>query len=155
MTAKNVISAVLLVFVAVSVVYLVVQEVRAPSAEAISSDASTASGHKLVAYYFHRTQRCATCLKIERYAKEVLEEAFPESLRARELEWRLVNVEEPGNAHFVTDYQIVSGALVLVEMQGGSRQDWRNLERVWELVGDELAFKAYVEAQALPYLELD
>ena len=176
MTAKNVTSAVLLAFVAVSVVYLVVRETRAPSAEqtarsssaqapgsetaqagaeVTSAEAGVTSGHKLIAYYFHRTQRCPTCLKIERFSEEALRDAYPEALSAGQLEWRVVNVEDPGNEHFVTDYQIVSGALVLVEMQGGVRQDWRNLERVWELVGDELAFKTYVEAQALPYLELD
>ena len=64
-------------------------------------------------------------------------------------------MEDPGNGHFVTDYEIFSGALVLVELRDGVQQDWRNLERVWELVSDELAFKTYVEAQALSYLELD
>jgi hypothetical protein len=109
----------------------------------------------LIAYYFHRTQRCRTCLTIERYAKEALTEAFPEALKTGELEWRVLNVEESANEHFVTEYEFTSGALVLVDMQDGEQTEWQNLDRVWELVGDELKFKAYVEAAAMAFLEQD
>ncbi len=101
-------------------------------------------GHKLIAYYFHRTQRCRTCLTIEAYAKEVLTDGFPEALETGELEWRLVNLEEPANEHFVEDYELAASALVLVDTQNGAQTGWRNLECVWELVSDELKFKAYV-----------
>ena len=64
-----------------------------------------------------------------------------------------MNVEEPANEHFVEDYQLTASALVLVDTQDGEQEEWRDLERVWELVGDELEFKAYVEAEALAFLE--
>ncbi|MCK4660318.1 MAG: hypothetical protein KAV82_12415 [Phycisphaerae bacterium] len=150
MKARSIVTVVLLAFVGVSVVYLVIGESRSESAE---PDQQT--GHKLIAYYFHRTQRCRTCLTIEAYAEEALKEAFPQALKAGEFQWLAVNVEEPANEHFVEDYQFTSSALVLVYTQQGEQKQWRTLERAWELVGDELKFKAYVEAEALAFLEKD
>ena len=165
MKAKSIVTVVLLAFVGVSVAYLVIQESRSkPAAQsgtgqvAVASpeseppdDAEQASAppdqqtsHKLIAYYFHRTQRCRKCLAIEAYAEEALKDAFPQALKTGELEWRVVNVEEPANEHFVEDYQLTSGALVLVDTQNGEQKEWRKLERVWKLVGDEPKFKAYV-----------
>ena len=191
MKAKGIVTVILLVFVGVSVAYLVVTEsasepaadtaaeqadvaapavpdaapeqadVAAPTPEPVVADAQPPAEtekpptHKLIAYYFHRTQRCRKCLTIEAYSEEALKDAFPEALARGELEWQAVNVEEPANEHFVEDYQLTFGALVLVDTQEGEQKEWRNLERVWELVGDELKFKAYVEAQALTFLEND
>lgn len=176
MKSKSIVTVVLLVFVGVSVACLVIQETTptpviegelgqtaitnletpiSDDVKAQSAEPGEAKGHKLIAYYFHRTQRCYTCLTIERYAEEALKAAFPKSLNSGELEWRTVNLEEPANEHFVEDFQLAASSLVLVDTQDGKQKEWRNLERVWELVGDELEFKAYVEAQAMPFLDED
>ncbi|MBN2561869.1 MAG: hypothetical protein JXQ75_13160 [Phycisphaerae bacterium] len=176
MKAKGIITVVLLAFVGASLVYLVIQEPsskpavqgesgqtratvpesKTPGAvEPTPAEPDEQTGHKLIAYYFHRTQRCRTCLTIEAYAEQTLEEAFPQALKTGELEWHTVNVEEPANEHFVEDYQLTSSELVLVETENGEQKEWRNLTRAWELVGDELKFKAYVEAEAAAFLEQD
>jgi len=169
MNAKAIATVLLLAFVGASLIYVVVQEATpdgtqqagvaesgpgARDASAMTaSRPSEATGHKLIAYYFHRTKRCRTCLTIQRYAEEVLKEAFPEAIRTGELEWRLVNVEERANEHFVTDYQLTSSELVFVDTEDGQQTEWRNLKRIWDLVGNEFEFKAYVEAEAMIYLE--
>ena len=174
MKARTIATAALLGFVGVSVVYLFIQESlpkpadptgsgeesgAAPESRTSGDIAPTSAernkqvGGKLIAYYFHRTQRCRTCLAIEADAEEALRDAFPEELAAGRLEWRAVNVEEPANERFVTDYQLTGSSLVLVYTEGGVQQEWRTLDRVWDLVGDELEFKAYVEAEASVFLE--
>jgi hypothetical protein len=176
MKVKKIATIALLVFVGLSVACLVVQEttsapalengdMNAPIAEAAPAaptdkgaeptEATEPLGHRLVAYYFHRTQRCKTCLKIENYAHEALKDAFPKSLKSGELEWHAVNLEEPAHEHFVEDFQLASSSLVLVDTQDGKQKEYRNLERVWELVGDEFEFKAYVEARAMVFLDED
>ena len=176
MNAKSIVTVVLLVFVAASVIYVTIQESPArpagesnsgqtddqrPSSEAPAPTEATSAipnqqaDHKLIAYYFHRTQRCRTCLTIEAYSEETLKGAFAAALATGELEWRTVNVEEASNEHFVQDYQLSSGALVLVKTRGREQEDWRNLDRVWELVGKELEFKAYVEAEVKAFMEQD
>lgn len=180
MNAKTVGTVVLLAFVAVSVGYLIVSEFKTPSATDTAAEtpaapalaeqptedvptaeissagppAAAAPEHKIVAYYFHNTQRCKTCLKIERLSEEALREQFAPALDKGELEWHAVNMEEPPNEHFVQDYQLVASSLVLVDLHDGEERDWTNMEKVWEFVhDDEAAFKQYVAEQAREYLE--
>ncbi len=110
--------------------------------------------HKVIAYYFHNTKRCMTCNKIERLAEEALREQFAEPLETGVLEWRVVNMEEPPNTHFVHDYQLVASSLVIVDVHDGEQRDWTNMEKVWQYVhDDEAAFKRYVAEQTRTYLE--
>jgi len=176
MKAKTIVSTVLLLFVAASVAYLVVNESRSqPEADqgvqnagaaqttvkeavaesGVIADETKETGPKLVAYYFHRTQRCRTCLTMEAYANEALREGLPDVIESGELEWHTVNVEEPQNEHFVQDYGLTASALVMVFFENGERKQWKNLDYIWELVSDEWGFKEYVRDEALAYLESD
>ena len=164
MAAKRVLSVVLLLFVATSLVYLVVDEWQdaaevtasdaAPSSSQSADGADTSStGHRVIAYYFHQTKRCATCLAMQRYAREALEDGFPDAIASGKLVWRLVNVEEPQHRHFATAYGVITSSLVLVETVDGDRTRWNNLTDIWNLAGNELEFKAYVEGEAIEYVE--
>ncbi len=100
---------------------------------------------KVIAYYFHITHRCATCLAIERYAKEAIETGFPQQLQQGVIEWRPVNVELRENRHFVRDFNLASSSLVLVKMRDGRQRGWRNLDKVWTLVRYKNEFIKYVQ----------
>ena len=108
---------------------------------------------KLVAYYFHRTQRCRTCLAMEAYAEEALIEAFPDAFASGDLEWRALNVEDSENEHFVQDYGLTASALIMVRSENDETKEWNNLEDIWSLVRDKGQFKEYVEREAQDYLE--
>lgn len=197
---KNLTTIVLLVFVAVTVVYLVIgnrgtapnnpreaatADVSSPSGvpessgQSADSDAAgyieqdrtndvpatgsetesktktdTLVGHKVIAYYFHRTQRCHTCLTMETYAEQALKDAFPDALETGALEWRAVNVEEPKNEHFVKDYELYASALVIVDIENGQAKQSKELKQIWDLVGDEQKFKTFVRDEAQAYLEV-
>ena len=174
MKSKNIVSIVLLVFVGVSIAYLVVSESRSPAnaergdqetptAQAPSAAPEAASapvagegqetGPRMIAYYFHRTQRCRTCLAMEEYAVEALHVAFPEAFESGDLEWHAINIEEPEYEHFVQDYELTSSAMVMVRFENGAQLEWKNLEDIWDLVSDKLEFQGYVEGEALAYLE--
>jgi len=121
------------------------------SAPAEAAEAET-DGPQLVVYYFHRTQRCHTCLTMEAYAKDILTQTFPKQFESGEIEWRLVDIETPANEHFVHDFELTSNALVMVKPDGDQRAEWKSLDRIWELVGNEQEFKTYVREHALAYL---
>jgi hypothetical protein len=106
----------------------------------------------VVAYYFHGNFRCPTCRKIEALSREAVESGFPEDLKAGRLEWHVINVEEPGNEHFIQDYQLFSKALVLVGKEGSKQTQWKNLQEVWTLVGKKEAFIKYVQSEIRAYL---
>jgi hypothetical protein len=151
MTPRTGVTAVLLAFVAASVGYLAAGEIRRPSPGAGPSAAASAEP-RVIAYYFHATARCPTCLAIEGGARAAIERALPEELATGALEWRSVNVEEPENEHFVTELRITGSSLVLVREEGGRVSRWTNLERVWDLVGDDASFEAYVVESARGFL---
>jgi hypothetical protein len=107
---------------------------------------------RVVAYYFHGTARCVTCRDIESYTKEAIETGFPEAIKTKRLEFRVVNVDEPQNEHFVQDYQLSASSVVVVRFNKGEQTDWKNLQLVWELVPDHDAFMVYVQEETKAFL---
>lgn len=150
MNARSLLSLVLLLFVGAAVVVLVFREDRRDDSQAETNVGEELSlpTTGLVAYYFHSEIRCPTCRNIEAYAHEAIENSFPAELSSGEVAWRIVNYELPGNDHYLTKYEIVSPTVVLVRMSEGQQVDWRNLMKVWELVGDKDAFGKYIQIQA-------
>lgn len=118
-----------------------------------SQTAAPQSGqHKVIAYYFHTNTRCSTCIKIEQYSHEAIEQGFADQLKNGTLEMRVVNYEQPENRHFMQDYKLVSKSLVLVNMVNGKQTKWTNLKLVWQLTGRKDAFLNYVRKEVRGYL---
>ena len=114
---------------------------------------SQVEDRKVVVYYFHRTMRCATCIKLEEYSDEAIKSGFNAQLKNGKLEWKIINIEDAGNEHFENDYKLYSQSLVLVELQSGKQQRWKNLEKIWELVGMKEVYLRYVQEEVKSYLE--
>ena len=163
MKLKPLVTGVLLLFVAASVIYLAVRE----SDKEVLSDESTAEAGvvteggesaasdpapQVIAYYFHGTRRCATCLKIEALSDEALKTGFPKVLDNGQLVWRVINFEEPQNEHFVDEYKLYTQTLIIVDLLEGKQARWKNLDRIWELVSDKEAFINYVQQEVQAYL---
>jgi hypothetical protein len=164
-TYKSAIKFLLLLFVAASVLFLVLQPARkrdAPVRPAAAVETAAAAepaqaaksegAQKVLAYYFYTTVRCPTCRKIEAFSDEALKQGFPEALRSGLLEWHPVNVQLPENRHFINDYQLFTKSLVIVRVKDGERVEWKNLDKVWELAGDKQAFLSYVQDEVGKYL---
>jgi uncharacterized membrane protein len=115
--------------------------------------ASQAQAVETVAYYFHGNVRCRTCRAIEAYSEEAIRSAFEEELASGRLAWRVVNTDQPENQHFVADFELVTGSLVLAEYRDGKVTRWENLERVWLLVGDKEKFLDYVRSSTRRFLQ--
>jgi hypothetical protein len=108
--------------------------------------------HRFIAYYFHRTIRCPTCLSIEKQSREAIESAYAGELHEGRLKWHAINIEEPGNEHFALDFELQSQSLVLVEMKGAQVARWKLLPKVWELVEDPNGFQQYVVTEVAVFL---
>ena len=191
MNTKKIVTIVLLLFVIVSVVFLLAKEftpkqvainasgnesfiTQGTSVDASSRDTTRETAmidrnpanakitqkknpqvedRKIVVYYFHRTMRCATCIKLEEYSDEAIKSGFNAQLKNGQLEWRIINIEDAGNEHYENDYKLYSQSLVLVELQNGKQQCWKNLEKIWELVGMKEIYLRYVQDEVKSYLE--
>jgi hypothetical protein len=175
MNTKKIVTIVLLLFVIVSVVFLIAKEFafkqtginlsqdetfitqgidRNPDTTKITLKKNPqAEDRKIVVYYFHRTMRCATCIKLEEYSDEAIKSGFTAQLKNGKLQWKIVNIEDAGNEHYENDYKLYSQSLVLVELQNGKQQRWKNLEKIWELVGMKEVYLHYVQEEVKSYLE--
>jgi len=161
MKTRTGIRVVLLSFVVASVGFLIVGEFRndpepeQPSASEpakLTNDLSSSETHKIVVYYFYGNVRCASCRKIETFSREAVEGGFPGALKEGSIEWKLVNVDEPANKHFVKDYQLYTKSVVVSETRDGKEVRWKNLDRVWVLVRDKAAFVEYVRGEVASYM---
>ena len=110
---------------------------------------------EVVAYYFHGNLRCRTCRTIEAYSEEAIRSEFADELGSGRLAWRVVNVEEPENEHFVKDFELVTRSLVLTEYEDGEVIHWENLKQVWQLVRDKEQFLDYVHSSTREFLQED
>ena len=108
---------------------------------------------KVVAYYFHNTIRCATCLRIESYSKHSIEAGFRPELNSGRVEFHAVNMQLPENKHFVKEFHLSASSLILVHIKNGKQVHWRNLDAVWELVGDLSHFMKYVQFEVKRHLD--
>ncbi len=155
MKPKTIITTVLLLFVAISVVILIAkQSSDAPEAGnskgAVTSEQSP--DDRLIVYYFHGNMRCPTCNTLEDYSKEAVATLFADELNSGKVEFQVVNYDESWNEHFLTDYDLSFQSLVLVEMKDGREVRFANLDKIWELVGDKPAFFEYVRNEIDTYL---
>jgi hypothetical protein len=152
---KTAITAALLLFVGISVIYLVAGESKQAPGEkdpalnttgqaADPPSAEIARPAIVTAYYFHGDMRCPTCLKMEQFAREAVEQEFKTEIDEGAVAWQAVNYDETANEHFVSEYQLSASAVVLVAGSEIGEGQWRNLDRIWNLVSDEHAFKDYV-----------
>ena len=154
MTLKRIVTAALLLFIAVAVITAVMKSSPESGLPATSvshdesRDPSAAPADGLTAIFFHGETRCPTCRKIEDYAHQALQEAFPDQIRKGDIEWRTANYDDPAKKQLAVNYKVYSSTVVLVRVAEGTTTDWRNLEQVWEFVDDEDAFKQYVQAEA-------
>lgn len=160
MKAKGILTVVLLLFVVAAVVALVVRngggaagpgEAAAAPAN-VAEPASSAPQHQVVATYFHNTVRCPSCIKIEGWSRSAIEGTFADELKEGSLVYRMVNVDDKENAHYVQDYGLYTKHLVLSERVKGKEARWVDLPRVWDLLGDQDKFSEYVTSNVSAYL---
>ena len=103
--------------------------------------------------YFHTTARCASCLKIEDLTNATMTTRFAGPIAEKRIVWRLVNLDEPENAHYVKDYGLYTKSVVVTEVKEGREVRWKNLDQVWQLLGDPAGFQGYVEREVQAFLD--
>ena len=117
-----------------------------------SADDAKSEDLKVVVYYFHGDRRCKTCNAIESNSKALLDLVFAEQMKSGTIEWRVRNTDEKKHAHFEKDFNLLFGSVVAVKMKDGKQVEWKNLQKVWELVWDKDEFNSYLETEVKAYL---
>lgn len=125
----------------------------AAAAQAAPASGPAAAQNSAVVYYFYTNTRCASCLNLEAYTRETVDTLLSAGYKGWRVEFRAVNVEEPGNEHFTRDYGLEAKSVVVQKFAGGNRLDWVKLDKVWTLLGDRAAFVNYVAAETRKALD--
>ena len=94
--------------------------------------------------YFSSDVRCATCIRIERLTRAAVERHFAADIANGRIVLQTINLDGPGNEHFVQDYQLISKTVIVSDRAKGQVVGWENLQEVWSKQKDESAFEAYV-----------
>ena len=71
--------------------------------------------------YFHGKQRCATCMAIEKNAKEVVEVQFANELKNGTLVFRTIDISDPKNETIAEKYEVTSNRICLCQCPYRSR----------------------------------
>ena len=118
----------------------------------ISSAADTPKD-RIVAMYFHRTERCPTCQKMGAYSEEAIKTAFAEELKKGTVRFLYVNFQDPKNARLAKGYKIESPALIVAKIVDNRVAEYKDLDGIWERVTDKPVFLKYVQENVVKYQE--
>jgi hypothetical protein len=106
---------------------------------------------RVVALYFHRTERCPTCRKMGSYTEEAVKTGFAQQLKDRTVQFHYVDFQNKKNAAYTKAYKITGPALVVAKVADNKVVEYKNLKDIWSNVGDKKAFIKYVQAHIKTY----
>lgn len=117
------------------------------------ASAADAPGDRVVAMYFHRTQRCPTCLKMGSYSEEAVKTGFAQQVKDGTVEFHYIDFQDKKNAALTKGYNISGPALIVAKVEKNKVKEFKNLEDIWAKVGDKPAFLQYVQENVTAYIK--
>lgn len=101
---------------------------------------SAFSAEETTVYFFHTNKRCTKCRNLQAYAKEAVDQ-----LADKTIHWKVVNIENAGNEHYVSEYSLITSSVVLVREVDGQVEKWKNLDKIWLLVKNKQKYIDYIQ----------
>jgi len=141
------------IFITIAYLFCVGATPQSLAAKQGGTQPDTLSNDKVIVYYFHGNSRCSSCMTIERYTRESIEASFAKELKSGQIEFRSINADLPDNNHYVKDYKLFTRSVIISDVVKGKERRWKNLQKVWELLHKEAAFKNYVKDETTAYLK--
>ena len=117
--------------------------------EAVS--AADVPAERVVAMYFHRTQRCPTCLRMGSYTEEAVKEKFAGQVKDGKVEFHFIDFQDKKNDALTKGYKISGPALVVAKVEGNKVKEYKNLKDIWTKNTDKPAFLKYVQENITAY----
>ncbi len=135
-----------------------------PAAELPVSGTRTAHGDSAVAatpgdciytvIYFHRTLRCATCLRMEEVSRLAVQRRFAEPISRGVLQWQTLNLDLSENRGYEQEYHLEGSSLVFTERSGARDIRWERADGIWEHVGNSDKLTEYVCERLRSFMRL-
>jgi hypothetical protein len=96
--------------------------------------------------YFHRTQRCYTCLYAEEHTRYTLETYFADELASGRVTFQSIDVQDEANADIVNKYGAYTSSLFSNTIKDGS-DHIEQVTDIWLVIGADEAFVEIVKSK--------
>lgn len=87
---------------------------------ALSATAQTKADGRVEVIYFHGKQRCATCMAIEKHAREVVEQDCAEAKADGRLTFKVVDITTAEGAKLAKEYRVTWSSLYINGIANGT-----------------------------------
>jgi len=136
--------------VAVCVVVGYAIATASPAADDGQPNSNNSSGlaDRVDVVYFHRTQRCHTCLYAEEHTVYTLETYFADELASGKVTFQSINVEDQANADIVEKYNNASYLTLCVNAVEGGTDHIEVITDIWYEIDNDDAFVEIVKNKA-------
>ncbi len=84
----------------------------------LNAQTQTGNSKVVTVYYFHSTNRCATCNAVENVTKTVLNEQYKDQVSKGLIVFKSINIDEDVNKNLVNKYKIVFSTLLIINANG-------------------------------------
>ena len=97
--------------------------------------------------YFHRTQRCYTCLHAEELTRYTVETYFADELASGRVTFQSINVQDAANADIVEKYNNASYLTLCINTVKDGADHIEEVTDIWLVRGDDEAFVEIVKSK--------
>ena len=101
---------------------------------------------------FHFTERCAQCLNMEKFTNDVLNEDYPELVADKDLQFKLVTIDQPENVELVKRFDLYTATIALVRFDKMEEKWIVILRDIWKYSQDESVFKDSLRKELLQFV---
>ena len=106
---------------------------------------------RVVVMYFHRTQRCPTCLRMGGYSEEAVVKGFVKQIKAGTVEFHYVDFQDEKNDALTKGYKVGGPTLIVAHVVGNKVKEFKNLTEIWAKNRDKDVFLNYVRDNVAAY----
>lgn len=107
-------------------------------------EAADARADRVVVMYFHRTQRCPTCLKMGGYTKEAVTKGFAQEIADGMVEFHFIDFQDKKNAALTKGYQVAGPTLIVAKLVDNKVAQQKDLKEIWSKAADKEELVRYV-----------
>ena len=110
------------------------------------SDTSSGPADRVEVVYFHRAQRCYSCIHAEEGIRYTVETYFADELASGKVTFEVINLQDEENAAIVNKYGAYIPSLFINTIRGGT-DHIEAVGEIWFVLGDDEAFVEVVRSK--------
>ena len=134
-------------FLLISLVAILLCDCGNPVPEAsLPADTSLITTDMVKVVYFHREQRCRSCIYAENGVRYTLETYFEDELKSGEVAFQAINIEAKENATVVNKYGAFASSLFINRIISGT-DHIEEVKETWFVLGEDEAFIEIVKGK--------